>query len=104
MHFSSVLALAVATMVASQDVATLFSGTNFEGASYTISGPDDVIGRCTPVADFPVVQSIKVAPGHACVLYNTPDCAVPYAAYNRDTAATIVNGAFAAFECAVAIN
>ena len=38
------------------------------------------------------------------IFFSTPDCAVPYAAYNRDTAATIVNGAFAAFECAVAIN
>ncbi|KAL7947722.1 hypothetical protein V8C42DRAFT_342739 [Trichoderma barbatum] len=104
MQFSNVLSLVFAGIVAAQDVATLFSNTNFEGSSYTISGSDDVVGQCTPVADFPLVQSIKVAPGHACVLYNTADCDIPYAAYSRDTAATLVNGAFAAFACAVAIN
>ncbi|UKZ74093.1 hypothetical protein TrVFT333_001749 [Trichoderma virens FT-333] len=102
MQLSSVLSLVFAGIVAAQDVATLFSNTNFEGATYTISGPDDVLGSCTAVADFPLVQSIKVAEGHAVVLYNTADCAIPYAAYDRDTAATLVNGNFAAFAVAVA--
>ncbi|KAK0763975.1 hypothetical protein N5P37_003368 [Trichoderma harzianum] len=102
MQFSSVLSLVFAGIVAAQDVATLFSATNFEGVSYTISGTDDSLGGCNPVATFPLVQSIKVAEGHAVVLYNTADCEIPYAAYDRDTAATIVNGNFAAFSVAVA--
>ncbi|KAL7916208.1 hypothetical protein GGI35DRAFT_473506 [Trichoderma velutinum] len=102
MQFSSVLSLVFASIVAAQDVATLFSATNFEGVTYTISGTDEALGGCNPVATFPLVQSIKVAKGHAVVLYNTADCDIPYAAYDQDTAATLVNGNFAAFSVAVA--
>ncbi|RFU72778.1 hypothetical protein TARUN_9482 [Trichoderma arundinaceum] len=108
MQFSGVLSLVFATIVAAQDVvsissATLFSKPDFQGETFTISGADDVLGVCNPVVGFPDVQSIKVSAGHACVLYNTADCDIPYAAYDRDTATTLVNGAFAAFSCGVAI-
>ncbi|PTB45267.1 hypothetical protein M441DRAFT_130225 [Trichoderma asperellum CBS 433.97] len=99
----SVLSLIFASVAAAQNVATLFSEPDFKGSTYDISGTDDALGVCNPVTGFPNVKSIKVKEGHACVLYNTATCDVPYAAYQSDTANTIVNGAFSAFSCAVSI-
>ncbi|KAM0260882.1 hypothetical protein ACHAQJ_002500 [Trichoderma viride] len=103
MQFSNVLSLVFATIVAAQDVATLFSEPNFQGTTYTISGSDDAIGQCNPVTGFPIVQSIKVNPGFACDLFNKAECGIPYAAYSGDEATTIVFGAFSAYSCAVAV-
>ncbi|KAL7919389.1 hypothetical protein ACQKWADRAFT_323059 [Trichoderma austrokoningii] len=104
MHFS-VLSLIFASVAAARNVATLYSESNFQGSTFEISGTDDDLGSCNPVPDFPLVQSIKFneAGHHACDLYNTPACAIPYAAYDSDTAKTIVVGNFSAYSCAVGI-
>ncbi|KAK1252627.1 hypothetical protein MKX08_003814 [Trichoderma sp. CBMAI-0020] len=99
----SVLSLVFASVAAAQNVATLYSEPNFQGSTFDISGTDDAIGTCNPVTGFPIVQSIKIKAGHACDLYNTAACDIPYAAYSADTAETIIFGAFSAYSCAVAI-
>ncbi|KAL7938252.1 hypothetical protein V8C35DRAFT_145773 [Trichoderma chlorosporum] len=101
MQFSGVLSLVFASIVAAQDIATLFSATNFEGVSHTISGSPDALGGCNAI-NFPLVESVKVTDGYSVTFYNSPDCDIPYAAYDQDTASGVVRKNLAAFQVGVA--